>query len=78
MTMEGGIQSPGPHSWSGLCRPRRPGSHGLDHVRGFFGDHDDRALVLPEVIVGMIDASTTRNPATPCTRNSSVTTAPGS
>jgi hypothetical protein len=31
------------------------------------------ALVLPEVIVGIIDASTTRKPASPCTRNSSFT-----
>jgi hypothetical protein len=36
------------------------------------------ALVLPEVIVGMIDASTTRRLASPCTRNSSFTTALGS
>src|SRR6516164_1320650 len=36
------------------------------------------ALVLPEVIVGMIEASTTRKPVSPCTRNSSLTTAPGS
>jgi hypothetical protein len=35
-------------------------------------------LVLPEVIVGMIDASTTRKPMSPCTRNSSFTTAVGS
>jgi hypothetical protein len=33
---------------------------------------------LPEVIVGMIDASTTRRPASPCTRNWSSTTAIGS
>jgi hypothetical protein len=32
-------------------------------------------LVLPDVIVGMIDASTTRRAATPCTLNSSLTTA---
>jgi hypothetical protein len=36
------------------------------------------ALVLPEVIVGMMDASTTRKLASPCTRNSSLTTALGS
>ena len=36
------------------------------------------ALVLPEVIVGMIDASATRKPMSPCTCNSSPTTAIGS
>jgi hypothetical protein len=36
------------------------------------------ALVLPEVIVGMIEASTTRKLASPCTCNSSFTTALGS
>jgi len=36
------------------------------------------ALVLPEVIVGMIHASTTRKPANPRTRSSSSTTALGS
>jgi hypothetical protein len=36
------------------------------------------AFVLPEVILGVIDASTTRKPASPCTSNSSLTTAIGS
>src|SRR5215472_1083986 len=36
------------------------------------------ALVLPETIVGMIDASTTRSPSSPRTRNSSSTTPIGS
>src|SRR6516164_6061033 len=36
------------------------------------------ALVLPETIVGMIDASRTRSPSSPRTRNSSSTTAIGS
>src|SRR5215813_8945169 len=36
------------------------------------------ALVLPETIVGMIDASTTRSPSRPRTRNWSSTTAIGS
>ncbi len=36
------------------------------------------ALVLPEVITGMIDASTTRRPVIPCTRKRSSTTAIGS
>ena len=36
------------------------------------------ALVLPETIVGMIDASTTRSPSSSLTRNSSSTTANGS
>src|ERR1700730_2307968 len=36
------------------------------------------ALVLPETIVGMIDASTTRSPSKPRTRNSSSMTAIGS
>src|SRR5208282_311793 len=35
-------------------------------------------LVLPEVMVGMIEASTTRRPAIPCTRRRSSTTASGS
>src|ERR1700712_893072 len=38
----------------------------------------DGALVLPEVSVGMIDASATRNPSMPCTRSSLSTTAMGS
>src|SRR4051812_5976915 len=35
-------------------------------------------LVLPDVIFGMIDASTTRNPMTPRTRNALSTTVMGS
>ena len=35
------------------------------------------ALVVPEVNAGMIDASMTRNPPIPCTRNRESTTAPG-
>ena len=38
----------------------------------------DGALVLPEVSVGMIDASATRSPCIPCTRSWSSTTAIGS
>jgi hypothetical protein len=38
----------------------------------------DGALVLPEVSVGMIEASATRSPAMPCTRSWSSTTAIGS
>src|SRR4051794_35906247 len=36
------------------------------------------ALVLVEVTVGITEASITRNPSMPCTRNSSSTTAIGS
>ena len=35
-------------------------------------------FVLPEVMVGMTEASTTRSPASPCNRNRSSTTARGS
>src|SRR5262249_15576511 len=35
------------------------------------------ALVLPEITVGITEASTTRSPAIPCTRNSLSTTAIG-
>ena len=38
----------------------------------------DGALVLPEVSVGMIEASATRSPCIPCTRSLSSTTAIGS
>ena len=38
----------------------------------------DGALVLPDVSVGMIEASATRNPWMPRTRNLSSTTAIGS
>jgi hypothetical protein len=34
----------------------------------------DGAFVFPEVSVGMIDASATRNPPIPCTRNCASTT----
>jgi hypothetical protein len=34
------------------------------------------AFVLPLIVVGMTDASTTRNPSTPCTFNRESTTFP--
>jgi hypothetical protein len=66
------------HGTSYAARAGWEGS-GLDHVCGLFGNRDPTgALVLPEVFVGIIDASITRKPAGPCTRNSSFTTALGS
>src|SRR6266404_4823939 len=59
------------HGTSYAARAGWEGS-GLDFVCGLFGNRDPTgALVLPEVFVGIIDASITRKPAGPCTRNSS-------
>ena len=33
-----------------------------DHIGTLFGDHDDGEFVLPLVMVGMTEASTTRSP----------------
>ena len=48
-----------------------------DKVGGPFGDSNrGGAFVLPLIMVGMTEASTTRNPSTPCTFNPESTTFP--
>ena len=58
--------------------PQRSGGGLQGHARGLLADHDRGALVLPDVKVGMIEASATRRPAIACIRSSSSTTANGS
>src|SRR5215468_1786121 len=69
----------GPNFWgSSLSESSMRLGRRLDHVGPFSAIMMTDALVLPETIVGMIDASTTRSPSSPRTRNSSSTTAIGS
>jgi hypothetical protein len=52
--------------------------HDEPNLRALIAFRDDGALVLPDVSVGMIEASATRRPAMPRTRSWASTTAIGS